>query len=401
VLYYPHGEGDLVYFDDMTQLQAYARDTGCLLVPHHLGYRGPGGAGHDWSTHDASITRVAEIYSEHGASERDRGPYPMVRHSGPGRATDNCAQAALASGLRFGFIASTDGHLGCPGAYPEGLVGVLAPELTRSAIWDGLWNRRTIAVTGDRIDARLRVNGSPMGSELPWDAERRIQVDVVGWDEIDRVELIKNNQVLERFYPSGAEQGSWPGRARCRLEVGWGRWTGSGELALTPWKVTVEVEDGTIESAMPCLRSRPYLPSDEPGIKELTPDLCYWEAHTTQRYAVEGIQCFEDSNAQGVALDIAGPSEARLVVRVVEPEEKILITTLSELTNRSLLEPLGPLAGGWVVVHRAVLPGDHTVRAQYTDSQAVAARTDYYYLRVAQANGQMAWTSPIWVGAAE
>jgi hypothetical protein len=397
VLYYPHGEGALVYFDDIPELQAYASQNGCLLIPHHLGYRGPGGAGHDWSTHDPSITRVAEIYSEHGASERDRGLHPMVRHSGPGRATANCVQAALAQGLRFGFIASTDGHLGCPGAYPEGLVGVYAPELTRAAVWDALCKRRTVAVTGDRIDAQLHVNEMQLGGELAWTPERMIQVQAVGWDEIDKVELVKNNRVLERFYPSGARDVSWPGRARCRIETGWGRWIGSGELAITHWKLSVQVEGASIEAAMPCLRSRPFLPDDQPGIKELTPDRCSWEAHTTQRYAVEGIQCFEDSNAQGMALEIAGPPDARIVISVLEPEERVITTTLSELARSSIIEPLGPLAGGWVVLHRSVRPEEYSVRAECLDVETEATRTDFYYLRVTQANGQMAWTSPIWV----
>ena len=57
--------------------------------------------------------------------------------------------AALERGFRPGIIASSDDHLGYPGAYGEGLAGVLAKELSREAILDALWKRRTIAVTGD------------------------------------------------------------------------------------------------------------------------------------------------------------------------------------------------------------------------------------------------------------
>ena len=100
------------------------------------------------------------------------------------------------------FRASADGHLGCPGGYPEGLVGVYAEDLTRESIWEALRTQRTLAVTGDHIETRLSLNEAPTGSELPWTPERIIQVEVVGWDEIDKVELIKNNRVMERFYPS-------------------------------------------------------------------------------------------------------------------------------------------------------------------------------------------------------
>jgi len=101
VLYYPGAEGQPVYFDEMVDLQAYARDNGCLLIPHHLAYLARGASGHDWSTHDSLLTPVVELYSEHGACERDRGPYPMVRHSWPGRGTANSPQAALEKGVAF------------------------------------------------------------------------------------------------------------------------------------------------------------------------------------------------------------------------------------------------------------------------------------------------------------
>ena len=401
VLYYPHAEGALVYFDDIPELQAYARENGCLLIPHHLGYRAPGASGHDWSTHDPTVTPVVEMYSEHGACERDRGPFPMIRHSAAGRATENCVQPALAKGLRFGFIASTDGHLGCPGAYPEGLVGVYAEELTRESIWEALRARRTIAVTGDRIEARLSLNGAPIGSELPWTPERIIQVEVVGWDEIDKVELIKNNRVMERFYPSVSGNATWSGRARCRIEPGWGRWIASGNLTLTPWKITLEVEEGRLVEAMPCFRSRPFLENDRPGIKELTDRRCSWEAHGTQRYAVEGIQCFEDANTQAVVVEITGAPETRLVLKLTEPVEQVIAATLGELAEKAKIEPTGHLPGESVVLHRLVLPHEYTVQAEVVDRQRSRAEADYYYLRVTQANGQMAWTSPIWVEAAQ
>jgi len=399
VLYYPQAEGQPVNFDDIRELQAYAREKGCLLIPHHLGYPCPGATGHDWSTHDPAVTPVAEIYSEHGACERDTGTYPMVSHSWPGRVGDNCAQAGLARGLRFGFVASTDGHLGFPGAYPEGLVGVDAPELTREAVWDALRARRTIAVTGDRIQARLHVNGAPMGSELPWTGERRIEIDIVGWDEIDKVELLKNNEVLERFYPALSGDGAWPERVKVRMEAGWGRWAQSRDLAVTPWKVSVQVQEGCITDAMPCFRSRPFLEEDRPGIKALATNACSWRAHTAQRYAVEGIQCFERANTQGLVLELSGGPDTRLSVALSQPVERAFEVTLGDLARGAHIEPTGPLVGESVVLHRLLWQHQCMVSAETTDPEPSQDCADWYYLRVTQANGQMAWTSPVWVDA--
>ncbi len=396
VLLYPNSRGSLVYFDNIAALKAHAQAQRCLLIPHHLGYQTPGACGHDWSTHDTSITPVVEIYSEHGAFERDRGPFPAMRHSVAGRETANCAQPALSNGLHFGFVASSDDHLGFPGAYPEGLAGVYAEALTRESIWEGLRARRTIAATGDRIDARLHLNGLPIGSELPWISERLLEIRVVGWDEIDKVELIKNNHVIERFYPAAPGAPGWPGRARFRIEFGWGEWIPSRELGVKSWKMNLEVDGGRIVEVMPCFRSRPFREDDRPGIKSLGDRWCSWEAQTSQRYAQEGVQCFEDSNCQGLALEIAGPPETRLSLQLIEPVKKQIVMSLAELAERNHLESIGLPRGEWVVLHRLVLPHEFTVEATATDPSP-GQQTDYYYLRTTQANGQMAWTSPSWV----
>jgi len=398
VLLYPDAAGPLVHFNEISALQAHARAQGALLIPHHLGYQVPGATGHDWRTHDPALTPIVEIYSEHGAFERDRGPYPAVRHSVAGRDTANCAQSALSQGQRFGFVASTDDHLGCPGAYPEGLAGIYADDLTRESIWEALRARRTIAVTGDRMDTRLYLNGAPLGSALPWSAERRLEVQVTGWDEIDKAELIKNNQVVQRFYPSARLAAEWPGRARLRIEFGWGEWLPSRELAVRPWKMQLELIGGRITEAMPCFRSRPFDENDRPGITALDSQRCAWEALTAQRFAQDGVQCFEDSNCQGLALEIVGPPETRLTLQLDRPVQKRVVTTLGELALGSRLESLGLPRGEWVVLHRLVLPHEYRLAGEVTDSQP-SQHADYYYLRTTQANGQMAWTSPIWVEA--
>ena len=46
-------------------------------------------------------------------------------------------QYGLEQGHKFGIMGSTDQHSGYPGSYGDGRIGVLAPSLTRDAIWDG------------------------------------------------------------------------------------------------------------------------------------------------------------------------------------------------------------------------------------------------------------------------
>src|SRR5690606_34980091 len=108
--------------------------------------------------------------------------HPYKRHTEGGRWTKHTLQHYLSQGLRFGVVASSDDHLGYPGAYREGLAVVKATELSREAIFDALRNRRTYAVTGDRIDLDFHLNGRIMGQEMPYTRSRRLDVAVRGWD---------------------------------------------------------------------------------------------------------------------------------------------------------------------------------------------------------------------------
>ena len=95
-------------------------------------------------------------------------------------------------GTRFGFVASTDDHLGYPGAYGEGVLGVWAKDLRGESLFEAIRARRTFAASGDRILLEVTLNGKPMGAELPFAAEREIDVRVEGQDSLEMVELIRN-----------------------------------------------------------------------------------------------------------------------------------------------------------------------------------------------------------------
>ncbi len=70
---------------------------------------------------------------------------------------------------------------------------------------------------------------------------------------------------------------------------------------------------------------------------------------------------------------------------------------IEDILERSFaMHPTDKLVPPFLKVHRAVPEQEYQLSLQYTD-KSVDKDTDYYYLRVSQENGQMAWTSPIWV----
>jgi len=184
----------------------------------------------------------------------------MIRHSNGGRSASNTIVPQLESGLRFGFVASSDNHRGYPGAYGEGVLGVWAKDLSRASIFEAIRARRTYAATGDRIGLEFAINDRPMGSDLPATADRQIDVRVEGQDSIAMIELVRNGRVIERHFPEDQFGGQLklPGRAKCRLQYGWGPWAALGLGRTCMWDMTIRIEGGRFRHVIPCFQSGPY-----------------------------------------------------------------------------------------------------------------------------------------------
>ncbi len=162
-----------------------------ITIPHHLGILwggrdtpvtgpelqpiitggGVGGPKLDWTReHHAALRPLREIYSAHGQSEFfDRGDalaYESVKYTGARSAEGpHYARDAWAAGLPMGVIASSDDHQAHPGLPHNGLAAVVAPELTRDAVFDALRNRRSYGTTGARILMEFSAGGFEMGRE--------------------------------------------------------------------------------------------------------------------------------------------------------------------------------------------------------------------------------------------
>jgi hypothetical protein len=180
-------------------VMAVCREHGMIGGPHHVAW-----VGHRWEEHDPEVIRFVEMCSVHGVFEYE-GNLP-IPHRGnfPG-----CfVQDGLALGMKFGFVGGSDQHgliwhhrvCWKRDAYRSGLTGVLAPELTRDAVFDALKNRRTFATTGVKIRLGFKVNGAIMGSEITSDGPPQIHVDLVSpTTDIRWVDLVRSNERILRY----------------------------------------------------------------------------------------------------------------------------------------------------------------------------------------------------------
>jgi hypothetical protein len=392
-LYYPNDGGPLLYHDHVRELQKHARAHSAIIIPHHLAYKqGWRGANIDFL--DPSVSPVMEIFSEHGLSEHDRGGRDYVTHSNGGRYTKNTYRAIMRKGFRAGVIASTDDHLGYPGAYGEGLAGLYAKELTREGLFDALRNRRSIAATGDRIQLTFKLNGQWMGSSMKFTRDRSMDVSVVGGDEIERVEIVKNDRTLHRFFPEDHTKPNapFPNEVLCRIEFGWGPWAALSMNRTVDWEMQCRIKNGKLLDVSPCFQSGPFDEKRRNKLIEKTEDSCRVQSYTSRTDA------YAERATNSVVLRIAGEPGSSIELEVTKPAKMSYRKTFRELVESSDVAFTGAFQEESVLVHRLVTPDLFRARFQVKDRGT--GGTDYYYARVIQTNGHQAWSSPIWIDGA-
>ncbi len=217
-------------YSDVAELYKALRKTDALIVSHHVGYElDLHVPGTDWQAVENDIDRIAEIWSMHGSSEgydtKDRPLIPPRRPEG--------FMHALKNGIRMGVAAGSDTHTARPGGsiqdarpYYGGLCGLWAKDLTRRELFKALYERRTWALTGDRIILDFRVNGYCMGSEAEFEKQRKMELAVWAPEKISEIMFLRNGKLIKNQknagkYWSGTyeEKFNEPAFYNCRVKL--------------------------------------------------------------------------------------------------------------------------------------------------------------------------------------
>jgi len=217
-VYYPGASGPILRSNDPEQGQleyvyATAQQHGALVIPHHSANAE---MGVPWERgHDPEVERLCEIHSVWGNSERPAAagnPFPIRSHGG--EKAGQHVMDALRMGRRYGFIGGGDIHDGRPGddlhniqrnpvqygqLSRQGIMGVWAPELTREAIFEALWNRRCYATMNARTYLEFSVCGAPMGQSVRASGTRPIRVLAADGAGIAAIEIVRNGEDWRRF----------------------------------------------------------------------------------------------------------------------------------------------------------------------------------------------------------
>jgi hypothetical protein len=231
-----------------------------------------------------------------------------------------------------------------------------------------------------------------MGETLPAVSTRNIFVRVKGQDVIERVEVLRNNKVIYRDHPIDADTDgyNWEKPVLCRIEFGWGPWDFFNLERVTDWEFDVHITNGKIISATPCFQSGPYSADRRNKITSLDDHLCQFISYTSRK------QAYEERATNSVILEIQGSEQTELQLSLSQPVGIEQQKTLGDLAVSSDIVFTGDFPSESIMIHRLVFNENYQTAFEFRDRHDNET-TDWYYVRVTQSNGSLAWSSPIWI----
>jgi len=286
-------------------------------------------------------------------------------------------EEALDRGLKVGFIAASDDHTCRPGlTLPTGgfttrggYTGVYARELTREALWEAFWARRTYATTGERIILDVRVDGHIMGEECAASGAPEISVKVHGTRPLHAVEVMRGRDTIYRHpfaEPSGGDRllkVEWMGaRVRSRPKrVNW-----DGGLSIDKGRI-VEFKEYSFDYP-------------DQGVRRVTDQRLEWRSTT-------------GGDADGVLLRLDAPEDAKMTFH---SEPVSFSFRPSEVTYEPKVVEVGPVNRRIKVQAISGGPLPSSLEFKVKD-EGIHGGVNPYWVKVTQSDGSLAWSSPVYV----
>ena len=367
-VYFLGGQGDLMrsshaQISDLSDLatdrfpisdlhEELAGRTNLFIIPH------VGGRPSDLAYHSATLEPVVEVYSSWGEFEW------MLRES-------------IARGYQVGVVAGSDGHKGRPGSsYPGasafgvygGLTCILASDLTRRAIGEALKARRCYATSGQRIIVRATCEDRPIGSQFKLDHPPGFDLEIVGTEELEQIELWRGNELLH----------SWPEiqeRIPDQLRLSWKGARVRGRARMARWDGALTVERGRI------LAVEGYaFDSPAEGLQDWDPNRVSWRSITT-------------GDTDGILVTLEAKADTLLAVDTPLVSREI---TWADLGDRCKRIGAGGVDLELVMERRPIGLRKRRFRVSFRPDECPAGE-QAYWIRVLQTDGAKAWTSPWYV----
>ena len=337
-----------------------------MLVPHIGGRRA------DLSFYDPRYMHNIEIHSHHGIFEW-------------------FAFDAMKRRLKAGFVAASDDHTCRLGmSYPlykhgkkahtafdvaSGLTGVYASALTKQAIWDGLCARRCYASTLGRVALLVKAGEYYMGEEISVDEIPELYIRVAGSAPIEKV-------IIYDWEEKIAEKRLLP-VSKHRIRINWSGVVRRARKKSADWSGMLRIENGSLLSAKAVCFDR-----IDQGIISQDTSKVVWRSSTS-------------GDIDGLELDLQFDERTILSFDTQYASFTILVSKITE----NAIEFDGGGENLKVEVSLASeVPCDEI---EYLRSCVAELKEDLkplkvekenaIWVKVVQIDGQMAWSSPIFI----
>lgn len=347
----------------------------------------------DAATRHRGLTTIEELYDHY----RGRDDVLIIPHQGGRPATLDVVEESLTPfleltsvwgvfewfgreafdrGYRLGVVGGSDDHTGRPGAsrptnhryflIDGGLMGVPDAELTRESLWEAFAASRCYATTGARIRLGVDVDGAAMGERVTVHGSVAVDATVAGTARLARIDLLRNGERVDSVDCTAGDD---------RFEVVWTGARSKDRDKVLDWSGGMMLSDGQFVDVEPFGFQHP-----EHGLTTEASTHLAWVAKTA-------------GNHQGVRFGVDASGDPTLSIRTGPFGGDISLAGLNE--ERIDIGPVDTYLICRRVGEATTLDAD----AAFVD--APEPGTYAYQIRVAQVDGEMAWSSPVTVEVEE
>ena len=174
--------------------------------------------------------------------------------------------------------------------------------------------------------------------------------------------------------------------------MGLGPWGQLTMERICDWEGQIRLEGARLIKATPMFQAGPFDEDRRDRLTDLTENGINFVSFTSRKNAY-----LEDAT-KGVILEVEGQPDSRLVMDFTKPSGFRVERTFAEMMVSGSSHFTGEFTTESVLVHRLLVPESYELEFTWTDQSDDPETSDYYLVRVQQMNGQMAWSSPVWVG---